>query len=380
NSAIDRYKAQKDYAPLADLLYSVGKIESLKSDFNDYGEVLALYPSVLESGSDKAVYRANIAIGLLYNDIGRSQEAYRYVARANIVAQRLRDQRMLLESEYYLGEFGMKKGDFNLLFEHIHNALQVLRDNPSIEFPLAPRVYNYQASIMHFSSKPDSANFYFKKALDHIPHLEEDPENSYYLPGTIYGNWFMVKQSEGDYTAAMEYSLRSVAYFNLFLSGTRNHPLTSRVHGNLSIAYRNIAALYNYTGNREKAKKFAQIAYRHAKANFSPNTMSYFSAMLMMGEAYLYDGEGAKALDYLKEAERSLMDIEGENYLWKAQMASVFANYYYKNGDYAESVPFFETATWNYTRGNPEGMDQNQQYNLMNLAMAHASNHNFAQA
>src|SRR5690606_30738289 len=78
NSAIDRYKAQKDYAPLADLLYSVGKIESLKSDFNDYGEVLALYPSVLGSGSDRAVYRANIAMGLLYNDIGRSQEAYRY--------------------------------------------------------------------------------------------------------------------------------------------------------------------------------------------------------------------------------------------------------------------------------------------------------------
>jgi CHAT domain-containing protein/tetratricopeptide (TPR) repeat protein len=365
--------ADEDFETAATYVFPQGKIELLGNIATGFAKTTALYSRIQKSNSLKAAYNASIAMALLYNDQGGAQKAYHFARSANQLANRLKDVQMLLESEFYQSEFGLKKGDFNLLAEHNKNSLRILKANPKTAFALAPRVYNYKASIMHFTSKEDSANYYFQRAIDALKGLEKNPETQYYLPATIYGNWVMVKQSSGDYAKAMEYSLESVRKFHAFLANTKNHPLTSRVHGNLSITYRAIGSLYNDMGDKQKAKQFAAIGYKHAKANFLPNTVSYFTAMLMMAEANVYTTEPESAKIYLEEAEASLKTIAGDNYLWHAQFESVYADYYVKRKEYQKAIAYYQKAFANYDLSHPEGYNQNQLYNLMNMAKAYAN-------
>lgn len=364
----------KDFENAATYVYPQGKIEILENNTTDFEKAITLYNSIQKTNSLKAKYTSNIGLALLYNDQGRALKAYEFAHSAYTLANLSKDVQMLLESQFYLSEFGMKRGDFNLLEQHCAQALKVLNANPRTTFYLAPRVYNYKASIMHFTAKSDSANYYFQKAIDALNGLEQNPETQYYLPATIYGNWVMVKQSEGDYTMAMEYSLEGVRKFNTFLANTKNHPLTSRVLGNLSISYRDIGSLYNDMGDKQKAKQFAGIGYRHAKSNFLPNTFDYFNAALMMAEAHIYTSEPEPGKIYLEEAANSLSNMEGDNELWHAQLASIYAAFYFKLKEYKKAISYFNIAIENYDKSHPEGYDQNQLYNLMNLAKAYAHN------
>ncbi len=373
NTYIKELKSSNSYTALAACIYPLGKIEIIQNPETALEEASSLYSHILSNTENPTVnYLANIELASLYNDLSKPQEAYNYASNANEQAVVLKDPIKLAESEYYMAEYGMKQGDFNLLFSHIESAIDVMRANPEDKFPIAPRIYNYQGAIKSFSAQPDSANYYFKLALEGIDDMEKTPENQFYLPGTIKGNWFMVKETEGEYSEAMQLSLESMRLFQRFLKETNNHPLTSRVLGNLSIAYRNIGSLYNDMGDKEKAKKFAEIGYAHAKKNFAKNSLQFFNAALMMGEMTIYSDALNESLDYLAEAEKSLQHLEGENYNWYAQLYSVYGDAKSKMGNYKEAVTAYEKSQINYKKSTPEGWSQNQIFLLLNLSQAYS--------
>ncbi len=358
-----------------DLIYAIGKVEFLRDRSTSFEQAQNyLYKMVGQQKPDSVLYRAYLHMGLLYNEQEDEVSSQKYMQKASEVAKKTKDPFKLIETEYYLAEISLKSGDFNLLFQHTDNALNLLQSHNEIKHPLAPRIYNYKASLMYFSAKPDSANFYFEKALSFIPDTENTPENLYYLPGVIYGNWFLVKQSAGDLDAAMEFTLKCIKYYNRFLSEVPNHSLAQKVHGNLSIAYRNLGSLYNDLGFKEKAKQVASIGYVHAQNHFLPNTISYFSATLMMGEAYLYSNELNMARKYLLEAERSLTTVPGNNFFYYSNFYSVMANLERMDGNLDKAIEYYQQASDYLIKSDDQQFSQNYIFNELNLAQAYAKN------
>lgn len=363
------------------LVYPTGKIEFLRNNATTFEKAQALLESILEKNSqDSLAYEALLGMGLLHVDQGTVVMANERVLAANTIANALEDEKRIMESEFHLSEIGLKLGDFNQLMVRTENALQQIKKYPNIKFPLAPRVYNYKASLMHFMAQPDSANLYFEKALSSIPNTKGTPENRYYLPGTIYGNWFLVKQTAGDYEAAMDVTLKCIQHFNLFLTNTNNHPLTQKVHGNLTIAYRNLGSLYNDLGDKEKAKQVASLAYHHAKKHFLPNTVQYFSAMLMMAEAHLYSINLERARQFLEEASSSLYSIPGDNYSYKGNFHNVYGDLEYKEGNYDQAVVHYQKTISANRDGGVGNYGQNEVFALLNLSQAYANTGDFQKA
>src|SRR5690606_7679204 len=202
-------------------------------------------------------------------------------------------------------------------------------------------------------------DYYFDKAIRSIDIMDKDTEQLYYLPGTIYGNWTMVKQSAGDYGTAMELTLKSISSFNTFLQHTHNHSLTEKVQGNLSIAYRNLGSLYNDLGDKEKAIQVATLGYNHAKKHFLPNTVQYFSAVLMMGEAHLYGESLAKARTFLEEAEASLISVPGDNWSYAANLYHALADLAKKEENFLEAITNYQKTLEAYTNSSADEFSQN---------------------
>ncbi|RDY60161.1 CHAT domain-containing protein [Flagellimonas nanhaiensis] len=376
-------ETEKDTAHLnlGKLVYPLGKIEFLKDKNTSFNDARALLQRIENKRlQDTITYEGLLGMGLLHVDQGSVVAANDYVLRANTLAKSIGNPLKNMESEFHLSEIGLKLGDFNQLLQRTENALGLIKGNPSIKFPLAPRTYNYKASLSHFMGHPDSANYYFERALKSVSGTSDTPENRYYLPGTIYGNWVMVKQSEGDYHAAMDMTLSCITHFNTFLEKTNNHSLTEKVHGNLTIAYRNLGSLYNDVGNKERAKQIAALGYHHAKNNLLPNTVQYFSSILMMAEAHLYSRDLYKSRKYLEEAERSLSSIPGDNLSYWGNLFNVYGDLESEYDNYDDAISYYHKTLSVYEKNNPDGYSQNQIYTQLNLAQTYSRAGVFNQA
>lgn len=366
---------------LGRLVYPLAKTEFLSDPGTGFPRAERLLRTIQSNnGADSVRYEALLGLGLAHVDQGSVLQANAYIARANVLANTMQDPQRRVASEFHLGEVGLKLGDLDQLMQRTDRALRAMEDHPGTTFPLAPRILNYKGSLMHFMAKPDSADHYFAKAIRSIDTLDTDPEQLYYLPGTIYGNWTMVKQSANDQDAAMELTLKSIASFNAFLQRTHNHPLTEKVHGNLSIAYRNLGSLYNDLGDREKAIQVASMGYHHAQKHFLPNTVQYFSAVLMMGEAHLYGEDLEKARKYLKEAEASLHSVPGSNWSYAANLYYTMADLEKKEGNLPDAITHYQRTLEAYRHSSPEEFSQNSIYARANLAQAFAENQEFDKA
>ncbi|MBW8244925.1 CHAT domain-containing protein [Muricauda oceani] len=363
------------------LVYPLAKSEFLldpETEFPKAQELLKMIRSNHEG--DSIAYEALLGLGLAHIDQGSAVQAKAYITQANRLADGLEDAQRMVASEFHLSEVGLKLGDMNQLMKRTNRALQLMGEHPGTQFPLAPRILNYKGSLMYFTAKPDSADYYFEKAIQSIDTLNTDPEQRYYLPGTIYGNWTMVKQSENDLEKAMALTLKSIASFNAFLEGTHNHPLTEKVRFNLSISYRNLGSLYNDFGDKEKAIQVATLGYHHSKKHFLPNTVQYFSAVLMMGEAHLYGEDLQKARKYLQEAEASLQEIPGDNWAYAANLYYTIADLDKRTGDLLSAIAHYERTLEAYGNSNSEEFSQNSIYARANLAQSLAENGQFGKA
>tara|TARA_B100001765_G_scaffold214866_1_gene184230 strand:- start:1440 stop:3944 length:2505 start_codon:yes stop_codon:yes gene_type:complete len=190
----------------------------------------------------------------------------------------------------------------------------------------------------------------------------------------------MVKQSAGDYEAAMELTLRSISSFNNFLQNTHNHFLTEKVHGNLSIAYRNLGSIYNDQGDKEKAIQVATLGYNHAKKHFRRNTVQYFSAVLMMAEAHIYGESVEKGSMFLKQAEASLLSIPGDNWSYAANLYFAMADLERKKGNSSSAIAYYQKTLEAYTNSSADEFSQNIIYARANLAQVYAENEQFEEA
>src|SRR5690606_22387295 len=130
--------------------------------------------------------------------------------------------------------------------------------------------------------KPDSAFVYYQEALEKVGVMGKNAENQLYFPAAIKANMVLLKQSQNQYDAAMKLAQDCIALNNEFLSSAPKHPMAFRAQRNLSLAYRNLASLYEQVGDYERLYRIAELAYTHAKVNFTPDLMEYFSAITLL--------------------------------------------------------------------------------------------------
>ena len=118
----------------------------------------------------------------------------------------------------------------------------------------------------------------------------------------------------------------------------------------------------------------AKIGYAQAKTHFLPNTISYFSAVLMMGEAYLYNNELDIARSYLNEAKQSINKIPGDNLFYYSNFYGVMANLESRAKNYTKAIDYYRKSSDDLLKSNQNEFSQNLIFNEISLAEAYAKN------
>ncbi|APY12704.1 hypothetical protein BWZ22_16395 [Seonamhaeicola sp. S2-3] len=374
NSNIEHLKISKKYQALSHYIFLTGKINVLKKDFGkaNYNSKALLGYITQHSSNSKTLYLSNLEYSKLCLDIGNLPKAYEFAKKAKVFAKNTSNPSYLLESEYYLADYGMKLGQINVLNKHIRNAEHILKNNPNKEFKITARVYNLFGALMFFNSKQDSALHYFDKALKYIPNLEENAENTFYLPAAIQGNMALIKLNQGKPSEAKPLIQSSIKLAKEFLNKTKNHPLENRVKRNLTIGFSTLNGLHFDLGDFEKANLLSQQAFNYTKKHFPENSQEFFMAALTFAEVKIKKRDIKQALHFLEIAKNSLEKIPGENFQLKAFLNSEYANVYYMNKEYDKALKYREASHINYTKSNPNSLDPNKLYNTMDLAISYS--------
>lgn len=371
---VNQLKSAKKYKELTHYILPLGKISVLQQDLEKVKiHTKELLEFITSNSTDSSVkYLANIEFSKLCLDIGELPLAYDYGMMAKIQAQQSKEVEQFVDSEYFLADYSMKLGRIDLLEKHIRSADSVIKNNTLSKFKRTARVYNLMGALMFFTSKQDSAIYHFENALKHIPSLEQNKENTLYLPGAIKGNMSLIKLNQGKPSEARPLIQSSIELAKEFLETTTNHPLENRVKRNLAIGYTNLNGLYYDLGDFEKSDIISKLAFNYIEENFPKNSQEFFIAAITHAEVKIQQREFEAALKYLDIAKSSLETLPGDSFQLKAFLYNEYADLYYMSGEYDKALNFRERSYLNYNKSNPTAYDSNKLYTTMNLAQAYA--------
>ena len=366
-------KSKKDYEQLSYLVYWQGKIEMSGDTDKSFPKATTLAQFIVSNTSEPyPLYQANIDLSRLSNEKGNLSGAIRLAEKANEFALQTKNEEALVNCYYYLGEYNLRSGNINNFFEKIRRGHQILFDNPEKEFKIAARVLNYMGAINYFSSQPDSAYYYYQSALDKVEAMENNMENRLYFPAAIKANMVLLKQSQNEYEEALRLAEECILLNKKFLNTSKKHPLRFRSQRNLSLAYRNLASLYEQIGDYEKAHHIAQLAFEHAKKTFEPSLLEYFSAMTLLAEVKTLQRNYNDALKVMEEAKKSLNSMDGNIPLLKANYHTILAGIRYGKKNFKEARDAYELGNQFHQEAQNEVYSSDRLFAIMNLAMCYA--------
>ncbi|WP_298346159.1 hypothetical protein [uncultured Algibacter sp.] len=367
---IEKLKVSKKNNELTAYIFPYGKIYIIKNDFKKAQFIAKNLLNFIEThvSNPETRYLANLEFSKLCLDFGELPLAYEYGKKAKEYAIKSKNTDHLINCEYYLADYGMKLGQINWLEKHVKKADSIVNTNPNKTFKITARVYNLYGALMFFTSKQDSALYYFNKALKHIPNLEQNEENRYYLPSAIKGNMSIIKLNQGKPSQAKPLIQSSIKLAKQFLNSTTNHPLENRVKRNLMIGYNTLNGLHYDLGDYEKSDIITKLAYNYTKANFPENSQEFFMAALTHAEVKMQKYDLDEALKYLDIAKNSLKNINGENFQLKAFLNEEYANVFNLKNDYEKSLKYRVQSNIYYEKSNPNAYDSNKMYHALNLA------------
>lgn len=368
NNQIIKFKHINNFDTLVHYVYDLGKISILKD--KPINSALQLSKDISQNTKNNtALCQLNLELAKLHFEQNNLPTAYEYAERAKKNAQHLSNKSLLVKSEYYLGDYSMKLGNISNLEKHMRSANTIIIKNKGKPYAITARVFNLMGAVMFFSSKQDSAVYYFENALKNIENLPNNLENRFYLPAAIKGNLFLIKLNQGKHSEGRKLVEESLILNQKFLNQTNNHPLLSRVKRNIALGYTNLSSLYFDLGDFNRSDQITQLSLDFAKENFLPKTEEYFLTTLAVAEVKNAKLELEKALIYLKDAEVCLDNMPQENNQLRAYLYNDYGSTYFKMKDFEKSLFYYEKSDAFHEKSNPGEYDANRLYQTMNFGI-----------
>ena len=371
NTQIQVLKAVNNYDSLIHYVFPLGQLENLQKNKITMG--LALADEIAQKQKNpNSIGRVNLEKAKLYFDQNEIAMAFSLAKKAKEQGERTKNETLLLHSEYLLGDYAMRMGNITGLDKNIRSAYTRVLGRTGEPFSITARVLNLMGAVMFYSSKQDSAQYYFESALKFIPNLEDNLENKYYLPASIKGNLFLIKLNNGQYTEASKLAEESLRLNHAFLLEAPNHHLAARVKKNLAIGYVNLSSLNFDLGDFERADDIMKLGYSFAQNHIEPNTREYFLTLLGIAEVKIAKQEPEKALNFLIKAESCLAQMNAENDQLSAYLYNNYGEAYHRMENNEKALEYYKKSASYYKKVNGDAYDSNRLYQSMNMGLISA--------
>ncbi|MCW5518627.1 CHAT domain-containing protein [Aureitalea sp. L0-47] len=343
---LDRFRSEKNYDTLVRYIKFAGSLTLAENNSAEAIKNAEDLISELELQKDPYINKeAYLELAYIYNDAGQPRKAYEIIEDAYSEASKISDpaRAHLADIEYELGYYSSGYGDYPASKRHYLNALDHLQNGEKKDLTLMQQTYNALGGVMWYTSKMDSAGYYFKKSLGVLKQLDStDLMNAYYRPALVNLNIAVISNALGKNDEAISYSESTIRNFQEFIKRSKDEQRVLQAKKTMSMATDNLGAFHNAVGEFNKAKQLIAYSFREKEKIYEPEDRNLIISRIILGQAHMSLQEFEEAKEYLQQAVDLTKDNPSIQLYWKAAALTNLASAYEKIGDSEMASRYFE--------------------------------------
>ena len=347
NKDLQNFKAKKSYYLLTDYLYYIGKINLQLHDQPTATSRVTQFFSFITSKTDsaKVIRQAALELSSYYELINNPQKAYDANLDALSATSKWKEATPedfgLVENN--LGTLANRKGDLATGLKHHKKALKYYESYPKADKSSLYILYNSLGGSMWYTSKIDSALYFYERAEKTLKLLEPNPMNAYYRPATLNNNKAGIYATQGNFKKALEAMKSTIDHLKKFLKTHSSDSRKESAQEFLFMSIENYAGIYKDMGDFEKAKQLLEYSYREKKKHFQPDNPELFKANILLGQIYFALKDYKLSETYLTKGLNHINKTPGGNTYWAAEA-------HYTLAQLNEALKNNDTAKWHFNK------------------------------
>ncbi len=347
------YRAEKRYDSLAMHMQFVGSFKLNNGDKKlSVKKAEALTEEIRATQDPIAIKVAFTEMGWVYEDVGQTQKAYDLLQQALPYAKQItKPESTDYASIYYsLGYYSTQLGNYPLSKKNYQESLRLLNKSKAQDYVFYNQVYNSLGGLLWQEAKLDSAQYYFKEAINVLQKTDKDDiMNQYYRPALVKSNLVVIYNALGRNEEAIKTSYEVIEGYQNYIKLATDEGRIQRAKGSIASTLDNLASFYNTLGEYERSEALMQFAYEQKLKLYEANDIHIITSLIVLAEAKtaLRDYEGASKI--IDNALELLKTSPGADMYWDAAANSTRATIYELTGDVENAKKHYEKAERLYT-------------------------------
>lgn len=334
---------------LAQYPYYVGRIARMQKADDQAARQAEEFVSDLEAKTNRpAVLRkAYLELGSFYGILGKLTKAYENNQTAQKYALQMKGEKgeALGVIENNLGVLARRMGNVGLAVNHHRKALEYFKDDPQTEKNNYFISYNNMGAMMWFSSKTDSALYFYDRALSLLEQMEPVPKNQYYRPANVLNNKAALYSISGRTTDALATMQEAVKKYKQFLK-SENISDADRTGARQALfrSVENLGGVYKELGNYSKTRELLLYSYQQKREYLDDESPELFKVQILLGQIELALKNYAQAQQYLEQGIYHIEQLPDEYLFWNADAHYSLGLLLDEQKHQQEALTYFERA------------------------------------
>lgn len=378
---IEILQKEEKFDLLAQYPYYVGRIARIGQNDDQAAQRAEAFVSDLEAKTDRpsVLRQAYLELGSFYGLLGKLTEAYESNQTAKEYALEMEPGggEAVGTVENNLGVLARRMGNVSLAIKHHRKALEHFKDDPQTEKNNYFISYNNMGAMMWFSSKTDSALYFYDQALDLLEEMEPLPKNSYYRPANVLNNKAALYSISGRTTDALVTMQEAVKKYKQFLSSeaTSDADRTGARQA-LFRSVENLGGVYKELGNYSKTRELLLYSYQQKQAYLDSESPELFKVQILLGQIELALKNYEQAQKYLEQGINHIERLPDEYLFWSADAHYSMGLLLDEQQNQQEAMPYFDRAQKLFEEAYGGNYDAFYLDFLANAALFNAENGN----
>lgn len=346
---ISYYTNGRNADSLVESIYYTGKIATLqKTNESGTRKIKALLETIknISSSSPRVMHAAFVEAGDYYNTSGQYKLAYDANKNAHDYGLKIQgiSYSQLALSQNNMSTNIQRTGNRVQAQMHTQQALRYLAMDPKPDFEVMYNSYNGLGILMWYASKLDSAEFFYKKALETLQKAQPTAINKYYRPAIIYNNLSSIYSVQGKPSACIAVLKSCIASYKQFInskeSGTKKMSgMTFQLE-----ATDNLGSIYNELGDYRQAHDLLFYSYQQKQKILSADNPGLFISEILLGRIYFSMREFDKSVAYLNKGLQRISSTVGSQPVWESDAYFTLAMISAEKADNKNATAYYEKA------------------------------------
>ncbi len=374
-----QYKNNGNLDSLANMPYYIGNVQLHLSDAATAVQRAQQLVDELESlhASPRQLYEASLSMVYFLDEIGQVQRSYEVTQQALAYAQQSDDTtpEEIGYLAYNLGASALQMGNFDLASAHFREAMDQYTSYPATDEQKIADAYNAMGAIMWFSTKLDSARFYYGKSLQTVEKMEVDELQKKYLTAVTLANIALIQQAQGQTDQAIQTLKQTLANYHEVILHTDDDSQRNKTVRFQWRSMSNLAAFYNDVGNYKAAHNLLDYVYKSQQQELQPEDPELYKTGIKVGQSLMSLKEYPSAATILAKAIDAMAGSGGEHLYWKAIALFALAETAEQLGDIAAASDHYEGSEAAFKNAQSTGYNKDYLHFLRKKALFYAQHH-----